>query len=225
MKLLTTEGIEWFGSSQVRLLRGKEKVNGVELEDGEVLPADAVIVGTGVTPNTSFVEGATLDKNGAIVVGALLSCEAEPSLYAAGDVCSYPSVKSGLQVRCEHWNVAMQQGRTAARNMLDQFQPYTTLPFFWSQIFGKHLRYVGYAPDRLERVIVEGDASGFEFIAYYTEGDEIRAVATLNRDPIAVASGELMRRGMMPTVSELMWGVVNADVILQRLRNLSSATA
>lgn len=43
------------------------------------------------------------------------NCE---NLFAAGDVCAYPAVKTGQRVRIEHWDVAMQQGRTAASNML-----------------------------------------------------------------------------------------------------------
>jgi len=224
-RLLQKEGIDWFGTSQVRMFRGNDAVNGVELEDGEVLPADGVVVGAGVLPNTRFVEGITLDKNGAIVVGPLLASEAQPTLFAAGDVCSYPAVRTGSQVRIEHWDVATQQGRVAAKNMLGMYQPFTTTPFFWSQILGKNLRFVGHAPEALDRVIIEGDASGLEFISYYTEDDEIRAVATVNRDPVAVACAELMRRGKMPKVSELVLGVVNAEVIMQRLRDLSAPTA
>jgi hypothetical protein len=77
----------------------------------------------------------------------------------------------------------------------------------------------------LDRVIIEGDASGMEFVSYYTQNDEIRAVATVNRDPVAVACAELMRRNKMPKVSELMLGMVNADVLMQRLRDLSSNQA
>lgn len=222
-RLLQKEGVQWFGSAQVRLFRGNEAVNGVELEDGEVLPADAVVVGAGVLPNTRFVEGVTLDKNGGIVVGPLLSCKTAPTLFAAGDVCSYPSVRTGTQVRIEHWDVATQQGRAAAKNMLGAYIPFTTLPFFWSGLFGKSLRFVGHAPDILDRVIIEGDVGGMSFVSYYTEGDEIRAVATVNRDPVAVACAELMRRGKMPKVSEIMLGVVNAEVIMQRLRDLDSS--
>ena len=43
------------------------------------------------------------------------NCE---NLFAAGDVCAYPAVKTGQRVRIEHWDVAMQQGRVAANNML-----------------------------------------------------------------------------------------------------------
>ncbi|CAL1155389.1 unnamed protein product [Cladocopium goreaui] len=213
---LQKEGVEWFGTSSVRLFRGNDAVNGVELEDGEVLPADAVVVGAGVLPNTRFVEGLSLDKNGAIIVNPLLQAENCENLFAAGDVCAYPAVKTGQRVRIEHWDVAMQQGRVAANNMLGKFQPFTTTPFFWSGLFGNlNLRFVGHAPEALDRVIIEGDVSNMEFISYYTEDDEIRAVATVNRDPIAVVCAELMRRGRMPSVSELMLGTVNAEVLTQ----------
>jgi len=224
-RLLQREGVQWFGSAQVRLFRGDEKVNGVELEDGEVLPADAVVVGAGVLPNTRFIEGVSFDKNGAIIVGPLLSSETVPSLFAAGDVCSYPALQTGQQTRIEHWDVATQQGRVAAKNMLGQYTPFTTIPFFWSGLFGKNMRFAGYAPDMLDRVIIEGDVGGMEFVSYYTEDDEIRAVCTVNKDPVAVACAELMRRGQMPKVSELMLGVVNAEVLLKRLKDLSVAKA
>mmetsp|Transcript_59037 Transcript_59037/g.93381 ORF Transcript_59037/g.93381 Transcript_59037/m.93381 type:complete len:625 (+) Transcript_59037:47-1921(+) len=223
---LQKEGVEWFGTSSVRLFRGNDAVNGVELEDGEVLPADAVVVGAGVLPNTRFVEGLSLDKNGAIIVNPFLQAENCENLFAAGDVCAYPAVKTGQRVRIEHWDVAMQQGRVAANNMLGKFTPFTTTPFFWSGLFGNlNLRFVGHAPEALDRVIIEGDVSNMEFISYYTEDDEIRAVATVNRDPIAVVCAELMRRGRMPSVSELMLGTVNAEVLTQRLRDLSQMPA
>ncbi|OLQ14788.1 Apoptosis-inducing factor 3 [Symbiodinium microadriaticum] len=232
---LQKEGVEWFGTSQVRLFRGNEAVNGVELEDGEVLPADAVVVGAGVLPNTRFVEGLSLDgllifrKFRDMIEGVFRAsegreAEACDNLFAAGDVCAYPALRTGQRVRIEHWDVAMQQGRVAAQNMLGKFQPFTTTPFFWSGLFGNlNLRFVGHAPEALDRVIIEGDVSNMEFISYYTEDDEIRAVATVNKDPVAVACAELMRRGQMPRVAELMLGTVNAEVLLQRLRDLSKA--
>jgi NADPH-dependent 2,4-dienoyl-CoA reductase/sulfur reductase-like enzyme len=218
-RLLQKEGVRWYGGSQIRNIRGSEIVNGVELEDGEVLPADAIIVGIGAQPNTSFVDGASLDKEGGIIVGPLLSSADAPSLFAAGDVCSYASAATDAPTRSQHWNVAIQQGRAAARNMLSRSEPYTTIPFFSSQLFGKSLSFVGRAPD-LNEVIVEGDVSTMEFVAYYIEQDEVKAVATLNSDSMAVICAETMRRGAMPRVHEIMLGVVNADVILRRLQSL-----
>jgi NADPH-dependent 2,4-dienoyl-CoA reductase/sulfur reductase-like enzyme len=224
-RVLQKEGVQWMGSAQVRFFRGNDAVNGVELEDGEVLPADGVVVGAGVLPNTRFVEGVSLDKDGAIIVGPLLNSETVPSLFAAGDVCAYPTIWTGARVRIEHWEVATQQGRAAAKNMLDKYSPFTTLPFFWSEIFGKNLRFVGHAPEMLDRVIVEGDVSGMEFVSYYTEDDRVLAVATVNRDQVATACAELMRLNKMPKVSEIMLGVCNAEDILKRLHNLGSTNA
>lgn len=73
----------------------------------------------------------------------------------------------------------------------------------------------------LERVIIEGDANGMQFIAYYLEGNRIQAVATVDRDQVAVACAELMQRDVMPTYAELMLGSVNAEVIVERVRKLS----
>jgi NADPH-dependent 2,4-dienoyl-CoA reductase/sulfur reductase-like enzyme len=222
-RVLQKEGVQWFGSATVRFFRGNDAVNGVELEDGEIMPADGVVVGAGVLPNTRFVEGVSLDKDGAVIVSPLLNSEACPSLYAAGDVCAYPTVFTGNRVRIEHWEVATQQGRVAAKNMLGQFKPFTTTPFFWSDIFGKNLRFVGHAPEMLDRVIVEGDVTGMEFVSYYTEDDKILAVATVNKASVAIACAELMRMNKMPKVSEIMLGVSNAEDILKRLHELGAA--
>jgi len=223
-RLLQKEGVQWYGTAQVRLFRenkrGNSIVNGVELEDGEVLPADAVVIGAGVLPNTKFVEGVTLDKSGGIIVGPMLSAEAAPTLFAAGDVCSYPCKSTGSQVRTEHWDVAAQQGRVAARNMLGNSEPFATMPFFWSTVFGKSFRFVGHTPRDLEEVVVEGDVSGMEFISYYTEGEDVIAVASVNKDAVALACAELMRTGKMPKVSDFMIGIANQEVIVQRVSNL-----
>merc|ERR1712039_27701 len=78
-----------------------------------------------------------------------------PSLFAAGDVCAYPALKTGTRVRIEHWEVATQQGQLAAKNMLGKHIPFTTIPFFWSGLFGKDLRFVGHAPEILDRLLLE----------------------------------------------------------------------
>jgi len=104
--------------------------------------------------------------------------------------------------------------------MLVRYRPFITVPFFWSSFFGHNIIFAGYACRKLERVIIEGDANGMQFIAYYLEGNKVQAVATVDRDPVAVACVELMQRDMMPTYSELMFGSVNAEVIAERVRQL-----
>jgi NADPH-dependent 2,4-dienoyl-CoA reductase/sulfur reductase-like enzyme len=58
-------------------------------------------------------------------------------------------------VRIEHWRLAQQHGRHAARVMLGHEAPFEDVPFFWTGQFGLSLRYVGHAED-FEEVIVDG---------------------------------------------------------------------
>uniref|UniRef100_A0A7S1P5R9 Rieske domain-containing protein n=1 Tax=Vitrella brassicaformis TaxID=1169539 RepID=A0A7S1P5R9_9ALVE len=229
-KLLEEQGVEFWGNAIVKRFRGRHKaewtrgedmkgtpVEGVELTNGEVLACDAVVVGAGVIPNATLVEGVSMAKDGSILVDALLQSRDEPSLFAAGDVATFPYYKTGLDTRIEHWDVALQQGRTAAKNMMDKHQPFSTVPFFWTMIFGKSIRYAGHVKE-FDELVVEGDLSKYQFVAYYIKDDKIEAVATCGRDPAAVGIAEAMRLNIMPTGSEVALGFCNAEMILARLK-------
>merc|ERR1712224_462188 len=228
-RILHSHGVEWLGNASVRLFRGSEEtgVNGVELDDGEILPADAVVLCIGASPNTNMIEGVSIDNMGGIVVGPLLNSGEAPTMFAAGDVCTFPSAQTGESKRLEHWNVAVQQGRIAARNMLDQAVPYTAVPYFSTKFFGMTMQWVGDAPKALNQVYVEGDLSDMDFIAYLAEEDDIRAVVTVNRDSVCAACAELMRHNQMPKVSHLLIGTVNGEILMRAQKNacMSSSAA
>jgi 3-phenylpropionate/trans-cinnamate dioxygenase ferredoxin reductase subunit len=84
-------------------------------------------------------------------------------------------------VRIEHWALAQRQGRAAARNILGLQEPFTTVPFFWSQHYDMQISYVGHAEqwDRLE-IVPKLPADQWE--QHYLVGDTVVAVATVGRD-------------------------------------------
>jgi NADPH-dependent 2,4-dienoyl-CoA reductase/sulfur reductase-like enzyme/nitrite reductase/ring-hydroxylating ferredoxin subunit len=222
--LLSDRDIRYIGNSTVKIIRKGEEgqVIAVELDDGDVLPADAVIVGAGVVPNTEIVSGIHLSSDGSIPVNPFMQSREAPDLFAAGDIVTFPYVKTGQDLRVEHWDVAIQQGRVAALNMLNQKIPYNEIPFFWTMVFGKSLRYVGnVGAEAFDNVLIEGDLLKGEFVAYYTLRDKITAVATVGRDPVAVACAELMKRNAMPSPSEIQIGIINSDGIIQRVRDMN----
>lgn len=45
-----------------------------------------------------------------------------------------------------------------------------------------------------------------KFVAYYCKGETVVAVGTMGVDPVMTQSSELMRRGKMPSKSELKDG-------------------
>jgi hypothetical protein len=116
----------------------------------------------------------------------------------------------------------MQQGRVAALNMLNKHVPFNEIPYFWTMVFGKSLRYVGNVGDTsFDNVLIEGDLVKGEFVAYYTKKNQIVAVATVGRDPVAVACAELMRKNLMPIPSEIQLGTVNSETLIQRVKDLN----
>ena len=78
---------------------------------------------------------------------------------------------------------------------------------FWSAV-GAQLRYCGHSTE-YDDVILQGETSADSpsWVAYYTKGETVEAVASMMKDPYMTQSAELMRRGAMPSKSEIQKGV------------------
>ena len=97
-------------------------------------------------------------------------------VFAAGDVASAYHPLLGRHVRVEHWDNAIQQGQTAARNMLGGNESYTRLPYFFTDQYDLGIEYVGsIGPDGYDEVILRGDAPGRRFTAFWVKGDRVVA--------------------------------------------------
>lgn len=122
--------------------------------------------------------------------------------YAAGDIAEFSNPQTGEPVRIEHWRLAMQQGRVAARNMAGESAQYEGVPFFWTGQFDLKLRYVGHAED-WDDVIIDGELESREFLAFYVVNKRILAVAGCGRDREIAAISQLMRQKKMPSAQAL----------------------
>ena len=187
--------------SKVTALKGDKQVESVELDTGETLPADMVVVGIGVKPATDFVGSIALDEDdNSVLVNQYL--QASPGVYAAGDIAQFPHFITGEPVRIEHWRLAMQHGQIAACNMVGQKIPFKAVPFFWTGQFDLKLRYVGNA-QRWDDVIIQGSLDDQSFLAFYVQNDRVMAVAGVGRDQDIAAISELLRIGKMPAASDI----------------------
>jgi apoptosis-inducing factor 3 len=201
----------------------KGPVSAIELDDGDLLQTDLVIFATGSIPNTKFIQSdIKLARDNSIMVGPDMRVIGHQNIFAAGDVARFPSLLTGEDLRVEHWDVAMDQGRVVGRNMAGGNSVYREVPFFWTNIFGKSIRWVGATADSWDKtdpwdqVLIEGDIEQGKFVAYYVKNNKISAIATANNDPVAIAAGELLRKGTMPSLTEFQLGTANAQTILEK---------
>jgi NADPH-dependent 2,4-dienoyl-CoA reductase/sulfur reductase-like enzyme len=161
------------------------KVTGVTLEGGEVIPADLVVVGIGVTPNTDWLKGSGVtlhERDGGIVCDETLSTGL-PGVYAAGDVVHFPNqLFDDTVMRLEHWTNANEQGTLAAKNALNpaEAKPSATVPYFWSDWYGHRIQFVG-IPKSEEIRVVSKELGEEKFLALYRTGDRITGCIAIDR--------------------------------------------
>jgi len=191
-------------------------VGGVKLQQGVTLPADVVIMGVGVGPQTDYLrnsQGFNLEKDGSLKVDQHFKVEGYDNIYATGDIATFPYQHTGEPLRIEHWGFAENTGRTVALNIAKKVKKFTHVPYFWTAHYGKSLRYAGFAKE-FDDVIIQGDLKELTFAAFYARGEEILAIASLNKDPIVSYSAELLRIGKMPKATQIRNGVNPLDIPL-----------
>jgi 3-phenylpropionate/trans-cinnamate dioxygenase ferredoxin reductase subunit len=193
MKVLTDHGVEIHGGEDVERFEGDGRVQAVVTKAGNRYPADAVIVGVGVTPDVSLAAKAGLEigERGGVKTDATLATSA-PDVYAAGDIAEYDSPIHGAHVRIEHWDVAEQQGRTAALGMLGRPTAHETIPYFFSDLADwTWMEYVGPAYSWTEE-IVRGSVENAQFTVFYLDGDRLVAALSVDRSDDLERARELI---------------------------------
>ena len=158
-------------------IEGTDRVTGVRLGDGEVVPADVVVVGIGVVPNTAWLEGSGLELRDGVVCDETLWTGA-PGVYAAGDCARWTNPLFDEEARIEHWSVAAEQGAIAASNLVavaagEPPAPYDAVPFFWSMQYDARIQFLGRAGAGDEVRVVHGDPANGKFVAIYGAGGKL----------------------------------------------------
>ncbi|KAF8254155.1 hypothetical protein K440DRAFT_639920 [Wilcoxina mikolae CBS 423.85] len=208
---LEKSGVKFYMNAQVDDAKPSQSdpsvVGSVALKDGQSLEADLVILGVGVAPATEYLKnsGIKLEDDGSVAVDDHWRIKGVEDAYAVGDIATYPH-GTGV-VRIEHWNVAQNAGRQAGRHIANKRKPVPFTPIFWSAL-GAQLRYCGNSSgnDKHDDVTLLGDPDQDKWVAYYTQGEKVVAVASQNFDPVVVQSAELMRRSKMLSKSEIKAG-------------------
>jgi 3-phenylpropionate/trans-cinnamate dioxygenase ferredoxin reductase component len=171
-------GVDLHLSTRIEAIVGGAVAQGVRATDGSVIEGDLVVVGVGASPRDELAKDAGLTLSNGIVVDEFLATSA-PDVFAAGDVAATWNTMYHKRIRMEHWANALNQGETAARNMLGQEKAYGKLPYFYSDQYDLGMEYHGYATD-WDRVVLRGDRSGGEFLAFWLKDGRVLAGMNAN---------------------------------------------
>lgn len=173
-------------------ITGIDRATGVRLSDGTDLPADVVLVGIGVTPNTALAQAAGLSIDNGIQTdeGARTS---DPRIWAAGDCASL--LFNGRRIRLESVGNAIDQAEIAALNILGRDLPYVPAPWFWSDQYDCKLQIAGLNAGYDSVLIREAGAAKSH---WYYAGDRLIAVDAMNDSRAYMIAKRLIESGKSP---------------------------
>ncbi|WHO41223.1 FAD-dependent oxidoreductase [Sphingobium sp. AP49] len=178
-------------------LEGKDgRVIGVKLADGEVLAADAVIVGIGIVPAVGPLLQAGAGGVNGVDVDA--HCRTSlPDIYAIGDCAAFACDYAGRQImRVESVQNANDMATCVAKAICGDEQPYRAFPWFWSNQFDLKLQTAGINVG-FDQAIIRGDPSDRSFSIIYLKQGRILALDCVNRVKDYVQGRKLVEAGAM----------------------------
>ncbi|MEW6450661.1 MAG: FAD-dependent oxidoreductase [Pseudomonadota bacterium] len=150
----------------------------IEIDSGETLSADLVVVGVGAIPNTDLAREAGLECDGGVIVDAF-GRTSDPRIFAVGDVSRHFNPLLGRALRLESWQNAQNQGIAIGKIIAGSREPYAEIPWFWTDQYESNFQIVG-APAAWDRIVWRGDPDGRAFTAVYLHGDRVVAGNTMN---------------------------------------------
>jgi 3-phenylpropionate/trans-cinnamate dioxygenase ferredoxin reductase subunit len=203
-RVLTDHGVAIHGGDELERFEGDdERVTRVVTKGGVELDADMVVIGAGVMPDVTLARGAGLDlgESGGVKVSARLEASC-PDVYAAGDIAEYDSVIHGRPLRVEHWDVAFNQGKTVALNMLGRNVAHEVIPYFYSDLADwSSMEYVGPGSGR---PVFRGSMDDGEFTAFYLDdAGVVTAALTVGRSDDLEAARRFIREKSAPDEAAL----------------------
>ena len=202
---LETIGVRLLTGTTIARLEGEGgRVSAAITSSGERLPAQMVIIGIGVVPNVELAETAGLAIGNGIRVDQQMRSSI-PEILAVGDAASYRHWFTGGDVRLESVQNATDQARLAARTILGHTEPYSAVPWFWSDIGDMKLQMVGLTQGGDSHVVL-GEPAENRFSIYHYAGDRLLGIESVNRPADHMLGRKMLGAGFSPTPQTVAGG-------------------
>ena len=178
-RLHTEEGTKILEDIMASEITNSDDALSVKTKCGQEFPADIVVIGIGVIPNTELAEAAGLTVGNGIEVNAYCQTD-DPDIYAAGDVSWHYNPIYERHMRLESVPNTTEQAKVAAAHINGKETPHKALPWFWSDQYDVKLQIAGLIEGYTD-IVTRGDVEkGREFALFYFKDDALLAVDAVN---------------------------------------------
>lgn len=192
------QGVDVILEAAVDRIEGDgEKVTGVGLEGGDVIPADLVVVGIGIVPSVGPLIAAGAAGANGVDVDELCRTSLE-DVYAIGDCAAHSNpYADGAVIRLESVQNANDMANTAAKSICGDPQPYKAVPWFWSNQYDLRLQTVGLSLDH-DDTVLRGDPAERKFSIVYLKEGRVIALDCVNATRDYAQGRKLVEAGVKP---------------------------
>ncbi|HEV2599183.1 NAD(P)/FAD-dependent oxidoreductase [Sphingopyxis sp.] len=186
----------------VDAIEGVDRVTGVRLADGEVIPADLVIVGIGIVPAVEPLIAAGADCANGVRVDRLCKTSL-PDVYAIGDCASHVNdFAEGAEIRLESVQNANDQANVVAKGIVGDEAPYHAIPWFWSNQYDLKLQTAGLSTGH-DQAVLRGDPATRSFSVVYLKAGKVIALDCVNATRDYVQGRMIVTAGLAATPEQL----------------------
>jgi 3-phenylpropionate/trans-cinnamate dioxygenase ferredoxin reductase subunit len=190
----TRQGVRFVLGGQPALIKGTEHVTAVGLTDGAEIPADIVLAGIGVNPETTLAQHCGLTIENGIVTDA--QCRtSDPNIFAIGDCAARPiSFFDNRLCRLESVHNAIEGAKIVAAAITGGKPPNLEAPWFWSDQYDLKLQIAGLF-NGYDHIVFRGVISDRAFAVFYYQGEKLIAVDAVNKPAEYLGAKMLIQTG------------------------------
>ena len=186
----------------VEAIEGETHVTGVRLADGEVIPADLVIVGIGIVPAVEPLIAAGAEGGNGVLVDRLCKTSL-PDIYAIGDCAAHENdFAEGIVIRLESVQNANDQANVVAKGIVGDEAHYHAIPWFWSNQYDLKLQTAGLSTGH-DRAVLRGDPANRSFSVVYLKAGKVIAIDCVNATKDYVQGRMIVTAGLVATAEQL----------------------
>jgi len=186
----------------VDAIEGTDRVTGVRLSDGELIPADLVIVGIGIVPAVEPLIAAGAEGGNGVLVDGLCKTSL-PDIYAIGDCAAHENhFAEGACIRLESVQNANDQANVVAKGIVGDEAPYHAIPWFWSNQYDLKLQTAGLSTGH-DQAVLRGDPGARSFSVVYLKAGKVIAIDCVNATKDYVQGRMIVTAGLRATAEQL----------------------